>query len=389
MSSELIFTVNPGATSTKCALYEVSGESLHCRQETVIEHPDAILAKFSGIAEQLEYRYQRVKQFLNEGLKANDRLIACAGRGGMLTPVPSGAILISQELVDFSMNTPVYQHASNLGAPLAYLVAKGRGINAYIVDPVSVDEFSPVARISGSPDFTRFSFVHALNTRATARKLAQQLHQPFEQFNAVVAHLGAGFSISAIRNGRIVDNDNRMEGGAFTPERAGGIPPIPLIDACFSGRYSAAQLKKKLYGEGGLYGYLGTRDLRDVEALIEQGDSRAQLIYDAMLYQIRKSMAAMASVLEFKLHGFILTGGLAYSKTLVASLSKTLEAVAPVYAFPGSNENQALAETTLRVVKQGAEFLTWPINMDALIGTDPLNTCPLNNGSTNSFNEAC
>ena len=182
---------------------------------------------------------------------------------------------------------------------------------------------------------------------------------------------------------RIIDNDNRMEGGAFTPERAGGMPPIPLIDACFSGRYSAAELKKKLYGEGGLFGYLGTRDLRDVEAMIAQGDSQAQLIYDAMLYQIRKSMAAMASVLEFDLHGFILTGGLAYSKTLVSKLSESLEAVAPVYAFPGSNENQSLAETTARVVKQGAEFLTWPIAADSHLAT------PLTNSPKNSLDEAC
>lgn len=361
-SREMIFTVNPGATSTKCALFELAGSALQCRHEATIEHPDAVLARFDSIADQLDYRLQRVKQFLSEGLQEQDRLIACAGRGGMLTPVPSGAILVNPALVKFSLETPVYQHASNLGAPLAYQIASDSGVQAYIVDPVSVDEFTPVARISGCPDFDRFSFVHALNTRATARKLAEQLNQPFDKLNCVVAHLGAGFSISAIRNGRIVDNDNRMEGGAFTPERAGGLPPIPLIDACFSGRYSAAELKKKLYGEGGLFGYLGTRDLRDVEAMIDQGDSRAKLIYDAMLYQIRKSMAAMASVLDFDLHGFILTGGLAYSTTLVSRLSDTLEAVAPVYAFPGSNENQALAETTVRVIQQDAEFLTWPID---------------------------
>lgn len=364
MSRELIFTVNPGATSTKCALHQRQGTAVHGVAERTIEHPDAVLARFDGIADQLEYRQTRVDAFLAETLAEGDRLVACAGRGGMLTPVPSGAIRVNRALVEFSLHTPVYQHASNLGAALAHRVAQRHGVRAYIVDPVSVDEFTPVARISGCPGFERFSFVHALNTRATARQLADQLGKPFEALNCVVAHLGAGFSISALKQGRIVDNDNRMESAAFTPERAGGVPPIPLIDACFSGDYSREQIKRKLYGEGGLYGYLGTRDLREVEARIRAGDAQARLVYGAMLYQIRKSMAAMAAVLVFDLDGFILTGGLTHSDTLVAELRDALGPVAPVYAFPGSNENSALAETTARVLAGQARFMTWPIAVD-------------------------
>ncbi len=364
MARTLIFTVNPGATSTKCALYAIDDKALQAVHEQAIEHPDALLAGFNGIADQLDYRLGLVEQFLAEAIGAGDRIVACAGRGGMLTPVPSGAIRINQALVDFSLHTPVYQHASNLGAALAHKVACTHGVEAYIVDPVSVDEFWPVARLSGSPEFERFSFVHALNTRATARKLAHRLNKPFDRLNCVVAHLGAGFSISAIHNGRIVDNDNRMEGAAFTPERAGGIPPIPLIDACFSGRYTSADLKKKLYGEGGLYGYLGTRDLREVEARIERSDQQARRVFGAMLYQIRKSMAAMAAALAFDIDGFILTGGLAFSKTLVAELQDALAPVGPVFSYPGSNENESLAETTARVLSNEAPFLTWPIAAD-------------------------
>lgn len=364
MTRALIFTVNPGATSTKCALYAIDGKKLHAVQEQAIEHPDALLAGFNGIADQLDYRLGLVERFLAEALAIGDQIVACAGRGGMLTPVPSGAIRINPALVDFSLHTPVYQHASNLGAPLAHRIATQHGVESYIVDPVSVDEFWPVARLSGSPEFDRFSFVHALNTRATARKLAQRLNKPFERLNCVVAHLGAGFSISAIHRGRIVDNDNRMEGAAFTPERAGGIPPIPLIDACFSGRFTRTALKKHLYGEGGLYGYLGTRDLREVEARIQKGDEQARLVFGAMLYQIRKSMAAMAAALAFDIDGFILTGGLAYSKKLVADLQDALAPVGPVFSYPGSNENESLAETTASVLNNEAPFLTWPIATD-------------------------
>lgn len=364
MGRALIFTVNPGATSTKCALYEVADTQLRCCAEQAVEHPDGLLAQFISISAQLDYRYELVNRFLAVSMDAADTLIGCAGRGGMLTPVPSGAIRINQQLVDFSLHRPVYQHASNLGAPLAYRVAQQYGVAAYIVDPVSVDEFLPVARLSGHPEFERFSFVHALNTRASARKLADHIAKPFGQLNCVVAHLGAGFSISAIKQGRIVDNDNRMEGAAFTPERAGAVPPIPLIDACFSGRYSSAELKKKLYGEGGLYGYLGTRDLREVEQRIRDNDLQAKLVFDAMIYQVKKSMAAMASVLDFELDGFILTGGLAYSDALVAELQQGLSRIATVHAYPGSNENQALAETTFRVLANEAPCLSWPVASD-------------------------
>ncbi|GGK58349.1 butyrate kinase [Amphritea balenae] len=361
MSRDLIFTVNPGATSTKCALFQITDSGVKPSQDLTIEHPDSELANFTGIPDQLEYRYQLVERFLSDGLLDDDRIVGCAGRGGMLTPVPSGAIKVNAELVEFSLMTPVYQHASNLGAPLAYKVGQQYGVDAYIVDPVCVDEFTAVARMSGSPDFNRFSFVHALNTRATARKLAQQQGRKFEDMSFVVAHLGGGFSISCIKQGRIVDNDNRMEGGAFTPERAGGVPPIPLIDACFSGEFSQQELKKKLYGEGGLYAYLGTRDLRDVEQMIETGDARAQLVYDALVYQILKSMAAMASVAHFDVDAFILTGGLAFSKRLTNDLTAALEKIGPVSLFPGSNENESLAETTVDVLQNRMQAMSWPV----------------------------
>jgi len=361
MARHLIFTVNPGATSTKCALYRLDDSGLVLAHEILLEHPDRALAQFDSIADQFDYRAAQVDAFLQQGVDNGDRIIACAGRGGMLTPVPSGAIRVCPELVHFSLHTPVYAHASNLGAALAHRVAQQHGVDAYIVDPVSVDEFWPVARLSGSPEFERFSFVHALNTRATARQLAERLGKPFEQLNCVVAHLGAGFSISALHRGRIVDNDNRMEGAAFTPERAGGVPPIPLIDACYSGRYSSAELKKKLYGEGGLYAYLGTRDLREVEARIAQGDSHAALVFDALVYQIGKSMAAMAAVLDFQLDGLILTGGLAYSTRLFARLQQKLGPIGTLYPYPGSNENRALAETTARVLAGAADCLHWPV----------------------------
>ncbi|MDI6701092.1 MAG: butyrate kinase [bacterium] len=360
---EVIFSVNPGATTTKCSIYRIFENGVKEVFSENIEHPTEEIKSFKDITSQVDYRYEKVENFLKDNLKSNYKIVATAGRGGMLTPVPSGVIKINEELVNFSLYTPVYQHASNLGAPLAYRVAKKNGVDSFIVDPVSVDEFKDVARISGAKDFPRFSFVHALNIRATVRKLSEILGIDFNSIKCVVAHLGAGFSIAAFVDGKIVDNDNRMESAPFTAERAGGVPPIPLVNACFSGKFTKEQILKKLYGEGGLYGYLRTKDLREVLRMIEGGDKYAELIYNAMIYQIAKEIGSMASVMNFEMDGIILTGGMAYSGKLVKDISKKVEKIGKIYVFPGSNENEALALGVYRVLKGEERYLTWPVKV--------------------------
>lgn len=358
----VIFTVNPGSTTTKCALYYLSDEDKIERiVEETIDHPDKEVSQFPNICDQIDYREKPVRYFIKKNLPQKIEIIACAGRGGMLTPVPSGAIKVNEELVRFSLYTPVYQHASNLGAPLAYRIAQYYGVSAFIVDPVSVDEFSPIARISGSPDFPRFSFVHALNIRATVHKFAEKIGKDFHAIQCVIAHLGGGFSIAAINKGKIVDNDNRMESAPFTPERAGGVPPIPLVEACFSGKYKKEELLLKLYGEGGVYAYLGSKNMMELEKKAKQGDQEVQKIYSAMIYQIGKEIAAMASVLDFEIDGIIITGGLARDRFLVKGLKEKIKKLGNLYVYPGSNENEALAETVARVLTGKEDYLNWPV----------------------------
>lgn len=361
---KLIFTVNPGATSTKCAFYQKIDNKIKSIASQTIDHDDQTIEKFKSVSDQIDYRAEIVKEFIKNNLPKKAEIVASAGRGGMLTPVPSGAIKVNEQLVDFCLNDPVYYHASNLGAPLAYQVAEKYNVDAFIVDPVAVDEFSNVARISGCKDFPRFSFVHALNIRATARKLSEKLDKNFDEMNCVVAHLGGGFSIATINNGKIVDNDNRMEGASFTPERTGGVPPIPLVEACFSGEYKKEEIMNKLYGEGGIYGYLGTKDMREVVNRVKAGEKEALVIYKAMIYQISKEIAAMASVLSFEMDGIILTGGLAHSEKIVEDISKKAKKLAKVYVYPGSNENESLAETVKRVLNDNENYREWPVSVN-------------------------
>lgn len=363
MGCPLILTINPGTTTTRIGLFLPRDGTVRPVMDETIEHDETAMARFAGIAGQLPFRADAVRRFL-DAVPGGVKLAAVAGRGGMLSPVPAGVIAVDEALVDFALHRPVHQHASNLGAPLALRIASAAGCPAYVVDPVSVDELPPVARVSGCPELPRFSFVHALNIRACGRKLARQLGKPFAKLDAVVAHLGAGISIAAIARGRIVDSTNRMENSPFSPERAGGLPPMPLIELCYSGRFTKDELQRRLYGRGGVFAYLGTKDMRRVEAMIAAGDEPACLVWEAMVYQIGKAIGSMAAVLNFRPDGIILTGGMAHSQRLSQALTDRVAGLAPITCFPGSHESEALAEGAARVLAGQDTARTWPVLPD-------------------------
>lgn len=367
-----ILVVNTGSTSTKCALYAFKQSHIVNIADLSLSHPESELRAFPDVPSQKAYRQEQVAAFVEAGLPAGTALKAAGALGGMLPPVPSGCIRVDHSLARYCLESPVYQHASNLAAPIAFSIAEALGIPAYAVDPVGVDEMRAVARISGSPLFPRFSFVHALNIRATAKKLAAALGKPFEELRVVACHLGGGFSIAPLSGGKIIDSDNRMEGAPFTPERAGGLPPIPLMEACFSGKWTKEALHRQLYGEGGLYAYLGTKDVRGVTARIADGDAFARFIYDAMIYQICKEIGAMASVLDFKLDGIILTGGVARDAYIAEEIKSRCGALAPVYHYPGENENEAIAQSVADVLSGKSVPLSWPGCVLPREQTDPL-----------------
>lgn len=360
MPKGLILTINPGTTTTRIGLFLPQGADVQPVLDETIDHDEAVMAGFAGIADQLPFRARAVQDFL-DAIPGGVRLAAVAGRGGMLSPVPAGVIAVDDALVDFALHRPLHHHASNLGAPLAQRIAAAAGCPAFVVDPVSVDELPPVARVSGCPDIPRFSFVHALNIRACGRRLAARLGKPFAELDTVVAHLGAGISVAAIRKGRIVDSTNRMENSPFSPERAGGLPPMPLIDLCYSGRFTKDELKRSLYGQGGIFAYLGTKDMRRVEAMIAAGDDKARLIWEAMVYQIAKAIGSMAAVLDFRPEGIILTGGMAHSQRLTQTLTERIGAFAPVFCLAGSHESEALAAGAARVLSGAEDARRWPV----------------------------
>jgi butyrate kinase len=343
-----VLTINPGSTSTKVALYEDE----HPLFVKTIHHSAEEIAAFPHIADQYAFRRGTVLSLLDEkGIKL-DSLDAVVGRGGILRPMPSSTYRVNEKMLDELRHPKEREHASNLGAIIADEVARRAGIPALIVDPVCVDEFDALARISGLPEIERRSLSHALNLKVAARQGARELGKRYNEVNLVVAHLGGGISVTAHRRGRMVDVNQALDGtGPFAPERAGGLPVGDVIRLCYSSEYTYEEMIKKIAGRGGLVAHLGTNDAREVERRIEEGDEHARLIYEAMAYQIAKEIGSMATVLKGDVDAIVLTGGLARSEMLVAWIVERVEWIAPVMVYLGQNEMLAMAQGALRVLR--------------------------------------
>ncbi len=341
-----ILVINPGSTSTKIALYGNKERILH----NTLNHPAEELGKFDRIIDQYEYRKEEILRYLKSEKVDLNELSAVVGRGGMVPPVEAGAFIINEAMINRLKTNPVLEHASNLGAPIAYEIAKPLGILACIYDPVTVDQLEDIARITGIPEIRRVSFNHVLNSRATAMKAANLIGKDYKEVNFVVAHIGGGISVGMHSNGRIIDMLADDE-GPFAPERAGRIPGKDLINLCFSGDLDKKAVNKKMRGNAGLKAHLGTHDAMEVERMIAKGDKKAKLIYEAMAYQVAKGIGELATVVCGKVDGIVLTGGIAYSEMMTAMIKERVEFIAPVIIMAGENEMEALAFGALRVIE--------------------------------------
>ena len=318
-----------------------------------IRHSDAEMAPFHGrpILDQHQFRSEQIEVALSEAEHNVGELDAVVGRGGLLPALASGTYLVDQEMLDELRLARRGEHAANLGAFLAYDIAHKAGVQAYVVDPVSVDEWPECARFSGSALLERQCLSHALNSKAVAKRYARNRGQRYESLRLIVAHLGSGISVSAHENGLMVDVTNSREEGAFSTERAGGVPVMQLVDICFSGKYTQKQVEGLLFREGGLYSYLGTKDLVEVERRMVRGDSKAKTVFEAMVYQIAKEIGAMAAVMQGRVNAVLFTGGMAHSQRLVSLLREYVHWIAPIVVYPGEDELQALMEGAFRVLR--------------------------------------
>lgn len=345
--SNCVLVINPGSTSTKFGVFTREGPEW----VSSVHHGDEELEQFRGrsMLARTGYRAALIEKALASAGIDSKQFAAVGGRGGFLPPMACGTYLVDDAIIEELQIARRGEHASNLGAVIALRFAQAAGVNAYIVDPVTVDEWQDCARLSGSPLIPRWCVGHALNIKAVAKRFARECGRPYADLRLIVIHMGSGITVSAHCDGRMIDN-NTPEEGPFGPDRTGSLPVRSLIKLCFSGNYTERQLDRMVFGEGGLFAYLGTRDLEEVEKRIDSGDAHAAEIYEAMIYQVAKETGAMAAVLAGRADAILLTGGMAHSERMTRRLRNYIEWIAPITIYPGEDELQALAEGVFRVL---------------------------------------
>jgi len=349
MSDILILAINPGSTSTKIAVYN-NTKPVFTKS---IPHKAEELAGFNKISDQYQFRKDIIlKELTQAGIDLN-LIKAIVGRGGVVKPIKSGIYLVNEELRRDLMECLYGEHASNLGGLIADDLAKLLpDAKAYIVDPVVVDELDDIARISGHPLLNRISIFHALNQKAVARSHSKSIMRKYEDLNLIVVHLGGGITVGAHKKGKVIDVNQGLDGdGPFSPERSGTLPVGDLIRLCFSGKYTREQVLKMNKGEGGLVAYLGTNNAYEVEQQMIAGDKKAELIYEAMAYQVAKEIGAMSTVLKGEVDAILITGGIAHSSWFVNQIILRVYKIAPVHVYPGEDELHALAISGLMVLE--------------------------------------
>ena len=371
-----VLAVNTGSITTKFAYY-VDGETV---LDDKIEHSVEELSKFKDVMEQDKMRTKAIMDALDKlGVKLEDIDIVMA-RGGLFTPCITGVYNVNDDMVEVLHSCRDGRHACNLSALIGREIAEeinrtraDKGITprfgecvSYIADPPMADEMLPECHVGGIPEFPRTTLFHALNTRAIMRRYLRETGRKAEDTTAVICHMGGGVTISLHKGGRVIDTSHGLGGdGPITPERAGCCPPYPLIDMCFSGKYTKEQIKKKLIGEGGAVAYFGTNDMRVIEQRAIEGREDYQLFLKAFVMTVAKYIAAMASVVDGKIDVIIMTGGVAYSKYITDAISKKVAFLGPIKVYPGENELGSLAENGYMILAGATKIRTY--NKDRLI----------------------
>lgn len=350
-----ILVVNPGGTSTKIAVFE-DGEQLFGEN---IQHDQDEVNHFPTVFDQFRFRKDMIVRTLAENGHMLEDFDCVVGRGGLLKPLAGGTYEVSPAMIEDLRNAINGEHPSNLGPVIAKDIADSFDIPAFTVDPVSVDEFLGIAKMSGISELERPSWMHALNQKAVCRETAARLGGEYADFNFIVAHLGSGISIAAHLKGVMIDGSGGRCNGPFSPERCGGLPSFPLVELCYSGKYTLREMVSKISTRAGMFDHLGTKDMLEIENRYLAGDPDAMRVLNAFIYQTAKEIAAYGASLCGEVDRIIITGGIAHSQLIVDKLKEHVSYLAEFEVIPGEMEMKALALGALRVMSGSEDVKTY------------------------------
>ncbi len=347
-----ILAINPGMISTKVGIFSDEKLLMHA----TLSHPFEELCRYPFIMDEFDYRKEKVMEELQrQGYKMDFDVVV--GRGGLVKPIEGGVYELNDKVIEDTRH-PRLHHACNLGSLMALSIAREiEGCRAFTVDPGVVDELDDVARITGLPELPHQTIWHALNQREIAKRYCREHDVRYEEQDLIVCHMGSGISFAMHHHGRAIECSDALSGdGPFSPSRAGMLPTVQLVKLCYSGQYTEAEMLRKINGHSGLTAHLGTNDVREVERRIGEGDEKAKLVLDAMIYSIARWMASLAPATNGHVDAVIITGAIANSQYVTDGLRRRLSFIAPVFVYPGEDELTALAMNVLRAMRGEQEI---------------------------------
>ena len=355
--SNLIVAINPRYPFTKVGVYN-NNKIIFLKK---INHQEEQFKLFKNCNDLTLFRKNAIlKELVDNDIPLNDIKVVIA-RGGLTKPVVSGVYHVNENVVRDLGECRMGKDIVNLGGLIANdLVKDLPNAKAFIADSVVVDEFDDLARVTGLPEIQRKSIFHALNQKAVARKYAKSIGKKYEELNLIIAHLGTGITVGAHKKGRVIDANMGYDGdGPFSPIRAGSIPAGDLIRLCFSGKYTENDLLTKVSIEGGIYAHLKTYSAEEVDKRVQEGDQKAAFIFEAMAYQVSKTIGSMYPVLNGEVDAIILTGGIAHSQWFVKKITERVNKLAPISVYPGADDIETLVMRGLAVINGEEEVLDY------------------------------
>ncbi len=350
-----MLVINPGSTSTKVSLFE---DDRHVFERSMF-HDAPQLLKYPHVNGQVPFRYQVILEMLREEGVDPASIDVFIGRGGSAYSQPSGVTVIDQRLYDDTeAAVGGSEHAAKLGVMLAWEFVKHYGKPAYTLNPTNVEEYGELARLTGIKGLYRESHSHVLNQKAVAEHHAESMGRKYEDVNLIVAHIDGGITCSAHDHGRMIDGNMGADGeGAFSPTRIGYVPVLALLD--YLETHPMDDVRRMCSRSGGFVSLFGTSNSDTIHALVEQGDRKACLVWNTMIYQICKMIGEMSTVLRGKVDGIVLTGGLMRFDDITEGIRDRCGWIAPISVYPGEMEQEALAGAVLKVLRGQAKAMTY------------------------------
>lgn len=355
MKKYKVLAINPGSTSTKAALFEDE----ECLYSVNVSHDAKELETFERISDQLPYRRTMIMRLLDQAQISLEEIDAFVGRGGGLLPLAGGTYEVNERMLEHAGNCANgVEHPANLGPLLAGELARTYHGKAMVVNPPDVDELQELARMTGIKGVYRSVHLHALNLKETAIRHSKNiLGKNYEDCNYVVCHIGGGISVSAHRHGKMVDGFDIVGGeGPMAPTRCGSISVENLLEYICKNQPDISEVRRLCTKKGGFVSHLGISDAIELTRRAKQGDSYAGMLWNTMIYQIEKCIGAMAAVLHGNIDGILLSGGMVYNEDLVEQIKEACSFIAPVSAYPGEFEMEAMAAGAIRVLKREEEL---------------------------------